>query len=181
MNGRRGSKGERGREKRSIDLPPCFLCVHLVPVFLLFMEMRVLWRGYLVKNDPVSVSMGEHMCNVYVWWVSRCDAWVYVWWVTKVMRECMCDEWVGVMHEYVWWVSVCVVSMCDEWVYVWWVCVMSAWQGVMRECECMCDECMTRCDAWVWVWVRVMSEYRCDAWVWWWVSMCDVWVCVMSD
>ena len=24
-----------------------------IPVFLLFMEMRVLWRGYLVKNDPV--------------------------------------------------------------------------------------------------------------------------------
>ena len=35
-----------------------FVCLHLfslhlfVPVFLLFMEMRVRWRGYLVKKDP---------------------------------------------------------------------------------------------------------------------------------
>ena len=42
-----------------------------LPVFLLFMEMRVLWRGYLVKNDPVrcvcAMCDPRPMCNVCVY------------------------------------------------------------------------------------------------------------------
>lgn len=42
-----------------------FLLHLLVPVFLLFMEMRVRWRGYFVKKDPARVyCMREGFCQI---------------------------------------------------------------------------------------------------------------------
>ena len=42
-----------------------FIAHLLVPVFLLFMEMRVRWRGYFVKKDPARVyCMREGFCQI---------------------------------------------------------------------------------------------------------------------